>query len=218
MDERSIMDDMTIHRGAIDNAHLRRVGIFAGTFDPVHAGHIVFARQALKAARLDAVYFLVERKPQSGKTPISYEHRTAMLRQAVKGHQSIRLLEVNEPSFSVSQTLPTLKAMFPYAELHFLVGSDVLSNIARWAEHEKLVESCGLVVGLREGKTPKSIFSTLASWQVQPVSCVVVESAAPHVSSTKVRQSLAASIHHDGLLASVKKYSLSRLLYAVSQK
>lgn len=193
---------------------LKRVGIFAGTFDPVHTGHITFAKQALKAARLDAVYFLVERKPRGDKMPEHFAHRVAMIRQALKPHAQLDVIELPERHFSVKRTLPRIRQLFPYAEFTFLMGSDVIEGLIHWPGHELLLKDCGLAVGLREDTTAIDLQNTIANWHVQPRSYVIIETSVPHVSSSRVRHGLRHMRHQDGLLASVKRYSATEWLYA----
>src|SRR3569623_1388715 len=115
-----------------------RVGIYAGTFDPVHAGHISFALQALEAAQLDQVCFLPERKPRGKEGVEHFGHRVAMLRRAIKPYRQFSIIELVDISFSVEQALPELQRLFPQAQLVFLFGSDVVTNVPQWPHADKL--------------------------------------------------------------------------------
>src|SRR4051812_30950138 len=118
---------------------MTRVGIYAGTFDPVHAGHLTFALQALTAAKLDKVYFLPERRPQGKQHVEHFGHRVAMLRRAVKPHPQFEVLELVDVSFSVERTLPELKNLFKASRLVFLFGSDVVARLQDWPKSELLL-------------------------------------------------------------------------------
>jgi nicotinate-nucleotide adenylyltransferase len=69
-----------------------RIGIYSGTFDPVHSGHISFALQSLKAAKLDKVYFLPERRPRNKQQVEHFGHRVAMLKRAIKPYPEFNVL------------------------------------------------------------------------------------------------------------------------------
>ena len=65
---------------------VKRIGIFAGTFDPVHKGHISFALQAIEAAGLDEVVFLPEPRPRHKQSVTDQSHRIAMINLAIKAY------------------------------------------------------------------------------------------------------------------------------------
>jgi nicotinate-nucleotide adenylyltransferase len=109
-----------------------RIGVYAGSFDPVHAGHISFALQALQAAQLDKIYFLPERRPRAKQHVEHFGHRVAMLRRAIEPHSQFGILELVDVSFSVERTLPELQQQFEGDELVFLFGSDVVSGFKDW--------------------------------------------------------------------------------------
>ncbi|GEM_PF-573489 len=190
-----------------------RIGILAGTFDPVHIGHITFALQAIEHANLDEVVFLPERRPRHKIGTEHFAHRASMIRQAIKLHPQLSLLEVVEARLDTTRTLPRLRAVFPDAELVLLVGSDVLPSIPNWSRSARLLNQVELVVGVREGESPESMELQVAMWPEQPKSLSVFPSFAPAVSSSKVRSMLRAGNASHGVLASVRRYSLRNWLY-----
>ena len=80
---------------------MSKVGIFSGTFDPVHAGHIAFALEAMESAGLDKVYFLPESMPRRKSGVTHYAHRLAMLELALKPYNKLSILELPDKQFSV---------------------------------------------------------------------------------------------------------------------
>ena len=115
-----------------------RIGIYAGTFNPVHTGHIAFALQATQAANLDMVYFMPERRPRDKQEVEHFGHRMAMLRRATEPHTQLDLLDLVDVNFSVLRTLPQLQQTFPDSQLVFLVGSDVAPTIPSWPHSERV--------------------------------------------------------------------------------
>ncbi|HSX46278.1 MAG TPA: nicotinate-nicotinamide nucleotide adenylyltransferase [Candidatus Saccharimonadia bacterium] len=192
---------------------MARIGIYAGTFDPVHSGHMAFALQSLKAANLDRICFLPERRPRQKHQVEHFGHRVAMLNRAAKPYPEFTVLELVDVSFNVDRTLPFLQRMFPGDELVFLFGSDIVPGLAQWPHVEKLLQASELVIGLRFKDDRAKIHEIVESWQTQPKAVTIFESFAPEVSSGKVRQALRERQYAKGVLKSVERYSDHNWLY-----
>lgn len=190
-----------------------RVGIYAGAFDPVHAGHVTFALQAIEEAKLDKIFFLPERRPRHKQGVEHFGHRVAMLKQACQPHPRLSVLELVDVSFSVERTLPKLRQQFASAELVFLFGSDAITSLPQWPKSEHLLKSSELAIGVRTGADIIAVESSIAAWPVQPKAWRVFESYAPDISSGKVREGLRRRQPVRGLLKSVARYSNLHWLY-----
>lgn len=137
----------------------RKIGIFGGTFDPVHLGHIHLAGLARKALGLDELHFIPCRisphKPGSKVT--SGEDRCAMLRLATADlpWASVDELEIHQagPSFSYL-TAETLAARFPGAHLFWIMGSDQWDALPDWRNPKRMAELVEFIV-LARGSTPE---------------------------------------------------------------
>lgn len=186
--------------------------MYAGTFDPVHAGHVAFALQALQAAQLDKVYFLPERRPRDKQHVEHFGHRVAMLKRATAPHPQFEVLELVDISFSVERTLPKLQRLFEGDQLVFLFGSDIVPKLASWPKAERLLEH-ELVIGLRFQHDRETIHNIVESWPTQPKVVTIFDSFAPDVSSGKVREALRKRQATQGLLRSVERYSDHNWLY-----
>jgi nicotinate-nucleotide adenylyltransferase len=191
----------------------QRIGIYAGTFNPVHAGHIAFALQAIDAAKLDKLYFLPERHPRHKKGVEHFGHRIAMLDRALEPHPKLTALEMPDINFSVQRTIPRLRRLNPEAQLVFLFGSEVATTIPDWAYSKQLLGQAELVVGMRTQQTAKGLQREVGRWLHQPVDLHVVETFSPTVSSTRIREALRLRKPVQGLLASVARYSDRNWLY-----
>lgn len=191
----------------------RRIGIYAGTFDPVHSGHIAFALQAIEAAKLDEVVFLPERKPRYKPSAEHFGHRVAMLTRAIAPHPQMSVAELVERHFSVAKTLPHVRTLFPHDQLVFLVGSDVVPMIVDWPHYEDLLTETEMVVGVRQGQTEASVHELISTWSVQPKGVITVQSYAASVSSGKVREAIRQGRPQPGVLQSVMRYASSHWLY-----
>lgn len=135
-----------------------RLGIFGGTFDPVHYGHLLLAEQCREQCRLDAVWFLPAGIPphKMSQTIASGTARKEMLELALAGHEAFsvdcRELKRDAPSFTV-ETLAELHAESPERELFFLMGADSLRDFPTWREPARILELATLAV-VNRGDTP----------------------------------------------------------------
>jgi nicotinate-nucleotide adenylyltransferase len=192
---------------------MARIGIFAGVFDPVHVGHITMALQAQQAAKLDRLYFLPERKPAQRGGVTHFGHRIAMLKQALRPHPKFAVLELTDVSFTVKRTLPELQKKFKGDQLVFLFGSDRVVDVPLWPYADRLLESCELVVGIRQNDQTATLRREIENWEQPPQGLQILTSYAPDVSSGKVREALYRRSSVRGLLQSVKRYSNKNWLY-----
>ena len=134
-----------------------RIGLFGGTFDPPHVGHLVTAVNVRHALALDAVVLMVANSPwqKQGSRPITAaEDRLAMVEAAVAdvdglvaGDAEIRR---GGPSFT-ADTLATLVDGYPGAELFTIVGDDAAAGLTTWERHDEVVAQSHLVVVDRPG-------------------------------------------------------------------
>ena len=165
---------------------MKRVGVYSGTFDPVHAGHVGFARVALELCGLERVVFLPERMPR-GKAEVSdYCQRLRGVQMVVRDFRGLDVLELADEQFSAEQTLPQLQRQFADAQLVLLLGSDVVRTFAyRWPGLDKMLAQVELVVGLRQGDEHREIAALLADW---PAACYqIIASPHPELSSSQLR-------------------------------
>ena len=191
----------------------KRIGVFAGTFDPVHAGHIAFALQALQAASLDRLIFMPERRPRGKDQVEHFGHRVAMLKNALKPHPQFEVYESVDMNFSVKRTVPQLKVYYPNADFVYIFGSDVIDSVADWPYAKSLINNGEFVIGLRENADRESIHKIVENWPVEPKTVTIFESYAPGVSSNKIREALRSKKDTAGILKSVERYSDRHWLY-----
>jgi nicotinate-nucleotide adenylyltransferase len=140
---------------------LRRVGIFGGTFDPIHLGHLILAEQCREAGRLDEVRFIPAGNPphkqDHGIAP--FEKRVEMIELAIAGHPAFRLdlIEQERPGLTyTADTLDALHEKYPQEDLSLLIGSDSLEELPTWYQPARIVASAGLLVMLRAGHAAMS--------------------------------------------------------------
>jgi nicotinate (nicotinamide) nucleotide adenylyltransferase len=200
-------------RGHSSMRNKLRIGIYAGVFDPVHAGHVSFALQALQAGNLDQVIFMPERRPRQKPSVEHYAHRVAMLKSALAPHPDLAVMEVVDRHFSVKRMLPMLHYLFKDAEFVFLMGSDAFLALPLWQHAERLMQTCEFVVGMRSNDQKSLVEQSIGTWPTAPPSLMIFDSFSPDVSSARIRLALQKNQSTDGLLHSVRSYAKREWLY-----
>lgn len=127
-----------------------RIGIFGGSFDPPHVGHLLVAQDALDAVPLDRLLVVpAAQQPLKGAWQTPAAHRLAMVRACFEGVPGIDVdpIEIDRGGLSfMVDTVSTLRERFPRAALHLLVGDDVVSTLPRWRDVHRLLSMVQLVV------------------------------------------------------------------------
>lgn len=139
---------------------MRQIGIFSGSFDPVHEGHLVFATEAAKICGLETIIFMPETAPRNKPHVSPISERITELEFAL-ADTSFRVLNANSDQFTVDETLTELEALYPDSSFTFLVGSDVALGLAKWANIDRLTTRFDFAVGMREGDTKKAVETAL---------------------------------------------------------
>jgi nicotinate-nucleotide adenylyltransferase len=163
----------------------RRVGVFAGAFDPIHDGHLEVAREAIKYLELDELVFMVEAEPWGAKKPAALNHRQEMVRLAIAQDRKMSLLELTDARFTIDKTLPKIEQQFTDSELYFIFGADVFlnMNIKQWPDLPLLLEHY-LVIFERGALTEIDIARHAKELGI---SIAILASTHPHHRSSNVR-------------------------------
>jgi nicotinate-nucleotide adenylyltransferase len=132
-----------------------RLGLFGGTFDPVHLGHLILAEQCREACRLDRVWFVVAGAPPhkpGDRTAVA--HRLEMVRIAIAGQASFAVSEIETSRPGPHYSFETLDAVHrdrPEDDLFFLIGADSLADLPFWREPGRIAQLATIVVVNRPG-------------------------------------------------------------------
>lgn len=149
------------------------IGLFGGTFDPIHRGHINVARAAAHRYRLREIWFVpADIPPHKQRLPVtSYFHRYSMVALALADEPNFlpSLLEAPEPeahmerhpSYTI-ETVRRVKASLRRGDhLFFLIGIDAFRDIAKWYEPEALLHECEFIIAARPGYSLDEVVSSL---------------------------------------------------------
>lgn len=137
---------------------MARIGIYGGTFDPIHLGHLILAEQCREQCGLDEVWFVpAAHSPfKSGVDQTPGEQRLALVQAAIADHPAFRVsrceLDRSGPSWTVD-TLEILHAENPARELFLLMGADSLQSLPLWHRPERIAE-LATIVGVNRGDRP----------------------------------------------------------------
>jgi nicotinate-nucleotide adenylyltransferase len=170
-----------------------RVGIFGGTFDPVHQGHMIVAEQVMNELHLDHVVFVPGGIPphkDASSVRANAEDRFAMVKVAVAGNAkfSVDRVEVDagRPMHSV-ETVSIFKERSPKDEWFFITGADEVANLLAWKEPDRLLEQVVMVAATRPGYDLSRLDHLEAALRnfdrIFPVECTRVD-----ISATGIRR------------------------------
>jgi nicotinate-nucleotide adenylyltransferase len=158
------------------------IGVFGGSFDPVHHGHLIVGQVALEQLGLTTLRLVPARQQpfKHGKHRSSPEHRAAMLSLAITGNSGFAVerseLDRPGPSYTV-HTLRELRQRHPGAELVLLLGADAAAELSGWYEADEIPQLARVIVFARPGSlVPAS-----------PLIAQVIEVPAIDVSATEIR-------------------------------
>ena len=162
-----------------------RIGLLGGSFDPPRNGHLLAAGGVYDARGLDRGVFIpaAVQPLKAGQAGATADQRLLMVR-ALVGHDprfDVSAVEIERGGLSYTvDTLTTLAAAWPEAELFWLVGADVLSTFSKWRAPERIVELATIVVMERTGEAPD-----LSRMPGRPIA---LHTRRIDISSTKIRQ------------------------------
>lgn len=194
----------------IEDEKLPRIGIYSGGFDPVHAGHIVFALKAQKIAGLEQIYFIPERRPQHGAEPEHYVHRTLMLQAALRPHKQFDIFDLPDARLT-SRSLSRIIAAMPPAHFSLLITASELL----WHEGElpALYHRLHLVVAVTSHTQMAEVLTRIAGSDRLFANITFIDIGTDHISSSTIRRSIRSGKPVHGILPSVWRYARKQWLY-----
>lgn len=172
-----------------------KVGIFGGSFDPIHLGHLLLAEYCREAAGLEQVRFIpAAQAPHKPAPAAAAKHRLEMVRLATWGHPHFLVDDVEIRRGGVSYTVDTLEALAaesPQDERFLLMGSDSLRDFGSWREPARICELATPLVVVRGGG-PAPAWEALERWigpeRTEQVKRSAIRFPVVELSSTELRE------------------------------
>src|SRR5436309_8138242 len=177
-----------------------RLGLFGGSFDPVHYGHLLLAECCRETLRLDEVWLVPTAIPPHTQTQqrAAAKHRLQMIELALAGHEQILASSLEIDRGGVSYTVDTLAAVrqsHSTATLFFLMGADSLHDLPTWREPARICE-LAIPAVVRRGGSPEPDFSVLSplvsAERLIDIRAAQVEMPLIELSSTELRERAAS--------------------------
>ncbi|WP_181219789.1 nicotinate-nucleotide adenylyltransferase [Bacillus subtilis] len=187
---------------------MKKIGIFGGTFDPPHNGHLLMANEVLYQAGLDEIWFMPNQIPphKQNEDYTDSFHRVEMLKLAIQSNPSFKLvlveMEREGPSYTFD-TVSLLKQRYPNDQLFFIIGADMIEYLPKWYKLDELLNLIQFIGVKRPGfhvETPYPLlFADVPEFEV---------------SSTMIRERFKSKKPTDYLIPDkVKKYVEENGLY-----
>ena len=174
-------------------AEIGRIGVFGGTFDPIHRGHVEVAEECAVKLDLDPVLMIPSNLPPHRDPPLaSAEDRLAMVKLAVDGHDRLVASDIEVRRQGISYTIDTIRSLvaeYPGAVLTLLLGWDAAREFKDWHDADEIARLSRIGV-FNRAATPSPAGITLEDLGLPP-DAIRLEVDSPPVSSTSVRQMLA---------------------------
>ena len=190
-----------------------RLGIFGGSFDPPHVGHVLAAVDAFEALSLDHLIWIpaAVQPLKIGRAAASPQQRLEMVRRTLGEDPrfSVASIEIDREGLSYTvDTLDILARKYPAAERFFLVGADALSSFSAWREPDRIAQLARLAVLRRPGSAAPEAVSELAG------NAILLPTRLVDVSSTEIRERARTEKSIVGFVSeSVAEFIASERLY-----
>lgn len=192
-----------------------KIGLFGGSFDPVHNGHLKIAEWTKNKLSLDKIIFIPAANPphKLGAVIASAEHRLKMTQLAIEDHPDFEISDVEILRKGISYTIDTVyyflgKYGLSPNQLFLLIGGDSLVDLPSWRYPDKIIERCTVVVFQRQGADLSAVPDSIANH------VKILETPLIDISSTSIRKRIAAEESiSDFTPHSVAKYIDKKGLY-----
>lgn len=168
-----------------------KIGLFGGTFDPIHIGHLIIMENVINAMNLDKIYILPNSNPphklQNKKTDINI--RLKMVREAIKDNNKIEINDYDYRNNSIHYTYQTIdyfKKTYPEDEFYFIIGEDSFLDIQKWKNYEQILKE-NLIVFKRYSEINSSLLSEINKIKKYNKNIYLIDNMALDISSTLIR-------------------------------
>lgn len=199
---------------------MKKTGIMGGTFNPIHNGHLMLARQALEQFMLDDVLFMPCGVPymKAGQKVEDGQIRAEMTALAIQSEPRFVLstMEIEQQGNTYTyQTLERLRKVHPETDFYFIVGADSLFHMTQWVCPEKIFVNCHILAAVRDDKTTEDMEAQIVLLKREYGADIhLLQTEYMDISSSEIRRKIAAgeSVAND-LPQAVRQYIEKEGLY-----
>lgn len=180
---------------------MKCIGIFGGTFDPIHDGHLFLARAAAEHFALDEIWFLPLNIPPHKEAPAAtVQQRMALITKAIANHPSYSLcnLEISRPG--ITYTVDTLRLLHQkeHARFAYIIGSDTLIDLPNWKDYRQVLTLCSFICIPRTGAA--DLQKTANRLRQDGAQIRMLAVTAPDISSSMIKSRLQNGLSVAGLI------------------
>ncbi len=211
-----------------DLAHQKRIGVFGGTFNPIHAGHLIIAEEVYDYHNLSKVLFIPANIPphKYAEDLVDARHRYKMVEEAIRGNDKLEVsdfeIKRDGKSYTIDTVQDVLRSYGRDCEIFLIMGADSLSELELWKDVKELSQLCHFVVVNRPECTvdvPNSLAGVVGSDTVSEIERLKVQISPIGISSTDIRKRLREGADVSGLVPScVEAYIREHGLYSLNIK
>ena len=165
---------------------MKKIGLFFGSFNPIHIGHLILANYILENSDMDELWFVVSpQNPFKDKKSLLTDHnRLDMVQLAVKNYPKMRASNVEfslpKPSYTID-TLTYLKEKYPHYSFALIMGEDNLDSLPKWKNAEKLMSDYQIIVYPRTFEGEKKDSEYLQHENISMVNAPIIELSATEI-------------------------------------
>jgi len=189
---------------------LKKIGLYFGSFNPIHVGHLIIADYFSQQNLFDEVWLVVSpHNPLKDPSDLaSVDHRLEMARIATADHAALKVCDIEtrlpSPSFTVN-TMKALQEQYPEVQWSVIIGEDSLVHFDKWKDYQWLMETFSFFVFPRVLSDEERDIIKAKNFPVQMVNAPLIE-----VSSTSIRQKLRSGTSIKNLVTNVVENYLSQ--------
>ena len=197
---------------------MKKLGVFGGSFDPIHNGHLSLCAQLADALALDRVLLVpTAQHPRKGKMIASAQHRLAMCRLAAQTDPRFSVSEIEldrEGNSYTADTLRQIKNEHPNAQICLFLGTDMFLTVQNWSRSDEIFRLASVAAGAREETDLVRLQAHLPVLQERGARAVVIPITVRPMSSTQVRNAVREGREIRSFVPeSVEAYILEKGLY-----
>lgn len=205
-----------------------RIGLYGGSFNPIHCGHLIVVRAIAEQLDLGRVIFLPSARPphKADEALLDHRHRAEMVKLAIADEPQFEFSDFDLARKGLSYTIDTVahfrRLLGPEVALHWIIGADSLAELTTWFRVSSLVDACRIVTAVRAGWEQiawDELSGTLSEAQLASLQAGVLETPVVEISSTAIRDRIRDGRSIRYLVPeAVRAYILRHALYCSDQR